>query len=82
MNDLLNKQQLFESFYQGKSGHAVVLLPGLCGSSLEMGAIPRLLQQSDISYFIPKIPGYSAHSSLTNYSEWIDFVDQLLIDLE
>ncbi|QWD61672.1 carboxylesterase [Polynucleobacter sp. MWH-UH25E] len=81
MNDLSNKQELFESFYQGKTGNAVVLLPGLCGSALEMGAIPRLLQQSDISYFIPKIPGYSAHSNLTKYPEWIDFIDQLVIDL-
>ena len=59
----------------------MILLPGLCGSALEMGAIPRLLQQSNISYFIPKIPGYSAHTALTDYSEWIDYVDQLCSEI-
>jgi carboxylesterase len=41
-----NKPDRYETFYQGNSGHAVLLLPGLCGSELEMGAIPRLLRQS------------------------------------
>lgn len=77
MNDLTNNTDLYESFYQGKTGHAVILLPGLCGSALEMGAIPRLLQQSDLTYLVPRIPGYSAHSALTKYPEWIEFVDEL-----
>ncbi|QWD65031.1 carboxylesterase [Polynucleobacter sp. MWH-UH2A] len=82
MSDLSSKKEQFESFYQGKTGHTVVLLPGLCGSALEMGAIPRLLQQSDLTYVIPKIPGYSAHTALTDYPEWIEFVDQLVTDLQ
>ena len=45
-------------FHQGNNGHAVVLLPGLCGSELEMGAIPRLLKQSGYSYAIPQVKGF------------------------
>lgn len=82
MSALLNNPERFESFYQGNSGHAVILLPGLCGSALEMGAIPRLLEQSNLTYVIPRIPGYSAHTALTNYPEWIEFVDQLYSDLQ
>jgi carboxylesterase len=81
MSALPNNTERFESFYQGNSGHAVILLPGLCGSALEMGAIPRLLQQSNLTYGIPKIPGYSAHTALTNYPEWIEYVDDLCVEL-
>ena len=81
MNAKSSNPERFESFYQGNSGHAVILLPGLCGSALEMGAIPRLLQQSNISYVIPKIPGYSAHTALTNYPDWIEHVDLLCSEL-
>ena len=81
MNPLAGDPDSFESFYQGSTGDAVILLPGLCGSSLEMGAIPRLLQQSKISYVVPIIPGYSAHTGLTNFYDWIETVDQLVIQL-
>ncbi|QKM64684.1 carboxylesterase [Polynucleobacter tropicus] len=82
MSALPNNPERFESFYQGNSGHAVILLPGLCGSALEMGVIPRLLQQSNLTYVIPRIPGYSAHTALTDYPEWIEFVDQLCSELQ
>ena len=82
MNIFLNKTDQFESFYQGNGGHTVVLLPGLCGSSLEMGAIPRVLEQANISFVIPKIPGYSAHTALTDYLNWIDYVDALCCELQ
>ena len=81
MSILLNNTDRFESFYQGNAGHTVILLPGLCGSSLEMGAIPRLLQQSNVSFVVPKIPGYSAHTTLTDYFEWIEYVDALSSEL-
>jgi carboxylesterase len=46
-----------------------------------MGAIPRLLKQSNHTYTIPRIKGYSAHTGLTGYQEWIDSVDQFVTDL-
>ena len=81
MTSIAEQTERYETFYQGNSGHAVVLLPGLCGSELEMGAIPRLLKQSNHTYTIPRIKGYSAHTGLTGYQEWIDSVDQYVTDL-
>jgi len=69
------------SYHQGSNGHAVVLLPGLCGSELEMGAIPRMLKQSGYSYAIPLIKGYSAHTGITSYKNWIDETEQFVSDL-
>jgi carboxylesterase len=46
-----------------------------------MGAIPRLLKQSNHTYTVPKIKGYSAHTGLEGYQEWIDSVDQFINDL-
>ncbi|QWD15292.1 alpha/beta fold hydrolase [Polynucleobacter paneuropaeus] len=81
MTSIAEQPDRYETFYQGNTGHAVVLLPGLCGSELEMGAIPRLLKQSNHTYTIPRIKGYSAHTGLTGYQEWIDGVDQFVTDL-
>jgi len=81
MISIAEQPDRYETFYQGNTGHAVVLLPGLCGSELEMGAIPRLLKQSNHTYTIPRIKGYSAHTGLTGYQEWIDSVDQFVTDL-
>jgi len=81
MTSIAEQTDRYETFYQGNSGHAVVLLPGLCGSELEMGAIPRLLKQSNHTYTIPRIKGYSAHTGLTGYQELIDSVDQYVTDL-
>jgi len=68
-------------YQQGSNGHAVILLPGLCGSELEMGAIPRLLKQSGYTYTIPLVKGYSAHTGITSYKSWIDEVEQFISDL-
>jgi len=71
----------YETFYQGNTGHAIILLPGLCGSELEMGPIPRMLRQANHTYVIPRILGYSAHTGITEYPVWIDAVDNLVTDL-
>jgi carboxylesterase len=70
--------QQFETFYQGNTGHAVILLPGLCGSEMEMGPIPRLVKQSGHTLIIPRIPGYSAHTDIAPFNSWIDYVDVLI----
>jgi carboxylesterase len=81
MNAISSNLKDYEASYQGNTGHAVILLPGLCGSSLEMGAIPRLLQQANLTYVVPRIPGYSAHSGLMGCHDWIEFVDELSTDI-
>ena len=82
MKSLIDQPERYETFYQGSTGHAVVLLPGLCGSELEMGVIPRLLRQSNITYAIPRVQGYSAHTGITGYENWIETVQQFVTDLE
>lgn len=72
------QKQQFETFYQGNTGHVVILLPGLCGSEMEMGAIPRLVKQCGHTLIIPRIPGYSAHTGITPFSSWIEYVDALI----
>ena len=79
-NSALNSERCL-LFQQGTNGHAVVLLPGLCGSELEMGAIPRLLKQAGYTYAIPRVEGYSAHTGITPYKTWIDDVEQFVNDL-
>lgn len=82
MTSIIEQTERYEVYFQGKSGHAVILLPGLCGSELEMGAIPRLLRQSNHTFLVPRIEGYSAHAGLLGYQEWVETVDQLVTDLE
>lgn len=81
MTDALLNSDRCLLFQQGTNGHAVVLIPGLCGSELEMGVIPRLLKQSGYSYAIPRVKGYSAHTGITPYKNWIDEVEQFVADL-
>ena len=61
------------------SGHAVLLLHGLCGSAAEMGSIPRALERLGFVVSSLEIPGYSA-SAVTpgvtpDWEEWCDTVD-------
>jgi len=81
MTDQIHNTDRCLLFHQGNNGHAVVLLPGLCGSELEMGVIPRLLRQSGFSFALPRVKGYSAHTGITSYKDWIDEVEQLVHDL-
>lgn len=81
MNAATEQLELYETFYQGNSGHAIILLPGLCGSELEMGAIPRMLRQANHTYVIPRIPGYSAHTEITDYPDWINSVEEVVATL-
>ena len=82
MTDLILNAERCDAFHQGNNGHAVIMLPGLCGSELEMGAIPRMLKQSGYSFAFPRILGYSAHTGITSYKNWIDDVDQFVTDLK
>jgi carboxylesterase len=67
---LLNKK-----FTQGASGHAVHLLHGLCGSPLEMGAIPRGLENAGHSVCIPSIRGYAEQRLAGKWHEWIEAIE-------
>ncbi len=81
-NNILPNDQTYESFYQGSSGNVVILLPGLCGSELELGTIPRQLKKINCSYVIPRISGYSAHTGISPCENWIEQVDDIIIALK
>ena len=79
---MIEQKGYLGSHIQAESKNVVILLPGLCGSELELGALPRLLKQSGISYLIPEIPGYTAHSGLESYTQWIETIEEIILDLE
>ncbi|MEJ1959256.1 MAG: alpha/beta fold hydrolase [Nitrosomonadales bacterium] len=67
--------------------HAVVLLHGLCGTYVELGAlIPKALKDNGYTVSSLEIPGYSAsliHPSVSpNWEEWCDTVDAELMRLK
>ena len=70
-----------ELFNQGTNGHAAVLLPGLCGSKLELGLIPNLLISEGYTVTIPSISGYSAHTGFSPFELWIDSVYRFCSEL-
>jgi len=61
------------------SRHAVVLLHGLCGTSAELGSIPKALTQMGYAVSSLEIPGYSAGlvdpAVTPHWEEWCDTVD-------
>ena len=76
---MMNEQS--ELFNQGHNEHAIILLPGLCGSKLELGLIPNLLIEGGYTVAIPSIPGYSAHTGFSPFELWIDSVHRYCSEL-
>ena len=66
--------------------HAVLILHGLCGSPLEMGSIPRVLEQQGYAVSVLEIEGYSASTLTSSFSprweEWCDAVDAEITRLQ
>lgn len=82
MPSIIDQNKVLDSYLQAESRNVVILLPGLCGSELEMGALPRLFKQSSLSYIIPQIPGYTAHSGLESYNQWIETIEEFILALD
>jgi carboxylesterase len=59
--------------------HAVILLHGLCGTPLELGAIPKAFERNGYTVSALEIPGYSAghtgHPVTSLWEHWSDAVD-------
>lgn len=62
----------------GHTRRAVVFLPGLCGSSLEMGSIPKLIKGLGHSVCFPKIEGYHAQTGISDYQDWLESLDHII----
>jgi carboxylesterase len=63
-------------FTLGYTRQAVIFLPGLCGSPLEMGSIPKLIHGQGHTVCFPRIDGYYAMTGLSNYQDWLDSLDR------
>ena len=69
---------LFEEFTLGTSGMAVVFLPGLQGSMLELGSIPKAIKKLGHTSCIPRIHGYSAQSGFDAFDIWLSELDSVV----
>lgn len=72
LNDLL------EDFTPGTSGMAVIFLPGLQGSMLELGSIPKLIKKLGHTCCVPRIHGYSAQSGFDTFDIWLSELDSVI----
>lgn len=61
--------------------HSVLLLPGLCGTYRELGAIPRVLEDSGYHVCIPDIPGYANSNRDINWVAWIEQLEASYTEL-
>ena len=76
MSDEMN--DLFEEFTPGNSGMAVIFLPGLQGSKLELGSIPKLVKKMGHTSCVPRISGYSAQSGTETFDIWLSELDTVV----
>ena len=56
--------------------HSVLLLPGLCGTFRELGAIPKVLEDSGYHVEIAEIPGYADVNGRIDWRDWLDELDR------
>lgn len=77
-------EALSVKFTPGKSGKAIVFIPGLQGSLLELGSIPKMAEKLGHTICFPKIEGYYAQTGFYAYDLWLSqlnvVVDLLLKD--
>lgn len=62
--------------------HAVLLIHGLAGSSLEVARLGQILQQSGLVVLTPNIPGFAYGSPVSGWRSWVDAVRGHLQTLE
>ena len=60
---------------------SVLLLPGLCGTYRELGAIPRVLEDSGYHVCIPEIPGYADSQGNINWASWLEHLEACYTEL-
>jgi carboxylesterase len=70
--------ELCEDFTPGTTGMAVIFLPGLQGSMLELGSIPKIIKKLGHTCCVPIIQGYSAQSSFDTFDIWLAELDRVI----
>jgi len=76
MSDKLT--QICEQFTLGNTRLAVIFLPGLQGSMLELGSIPKSIINLGHTSCVPRIEGYSAKSGFDSFDIWLTQLDQVV----
>lgn len=56
--------------------NSVLLIPGLCGTYRELGAIPKVLEDSGYDVTIAEIPGYADKNGPINWISWLEDLNQ------
>jgi len=69
MTNQLNS--LCEKFTLGETRQAVIFLPGLCGTALELGSIPKMIERLGHTTCVPRIQGFYAQTGIEPYEEWL-----------
>lgn len=86
MDQSARTEHLQERHQERQRDHAVILLHGLCGSSLELGTIPKALKKANCTVVEMQIPNYSA--ALTdptvtpNWMDWCAMVESKIVKLK
>lgn len=86
MNQTARNDHQLERQTDRQRDHAVILLHGLCGSSLELGTIPKALKKANCTVVEMQIPNYSASltdSHITpNWMDWCAMVESKVVKLK
>jgi carboxylesterase len=86
MNQTVRNDHQLERQADRQKEHAVILLHGLCGSSLELGTIPKALKKANCTVVEMQIPNYSASMTdprLTpNWMDWCAMVESKVVKLK
>jgi len=69
MNDSI--KSLCLEFTLGTTGQAVIFLPGLQGTPMELGSIPKQVEKLGHTICHPRIEGYSAQTGVSDYEDWL-----------
>lgn len=84
--DQTRVEHLLERQQERQRDHAVILLHGLCGSSLELGTIPKALKKANCTVVEMQIPHYSAsmteHGVTPNWMDWCAQVESKVVKLK
>jgi len=86
MNQTARNDHQLERQADRQKDHAVILLHGLCGSSLELGTIPKALKKANCTVVEMQIPNYSASmtdpSITPNWMDWCAMVESKVVKLK
>ena len=78
MDQSARAEHLLERQLERHKDHAVILLHGLCGSNLELGAIPKALKKAGCTVVEMQIAHYSAALSEPGVTpNWMDWCAQV-----